>query len=69
MLPWQPGDHSHILAEEEQLLSLVEEEKSGHESFTAVVINGINATHIPYLKVGYREWTRQLAWVNTFLKT
>ncbi|CAH1772323.1 unnamed protein product, partial [Owenia fusiformis] len=55
-----PGDVSHISADDENVRRLVAEEKD-KDSFTAVVVNGVNPEHIPYLKIGVKSWTRQLA--------
>ncbi|XP_074656148.1 structural maintenance of chromosomes flexible hinge domain-containing protein 1-like [Tubulanus polymorphus] len=57
------GDNSHINTDDEVQRQLIEEEtkKPSEESFTAVLIQGINQTHVPYLKNQLKEWTRQLS--------
>ena len=55
----QIGDNSHVNNDDELLKALISEEIQ-RESFTAVVITGINQSHIPYLKNCHDEWTRQL---------
>ena len=55
----QIADNSHLSNEDELLKSLISEENE-RDSFTAVVITGINQAHIPYLKNCHEEWTRQL---------
>ncbi|BFZ21319.1 hypothetical protein BsWGS_24357 [Bradybaena similaris] len=61
----QPGDYSHISPEDEHVIKLISEEP-GRESFTAVVIQGINTQHIAYLKQHFNMWTRQLAHIYHF---
>ena len=39
-------------------------EESNRDSFTAVVITGINLTHVNYLRSQVKQWTRQLAFVS-----
>ncbi|XP_064651819.1 structural maintenance of chromosomes flexible hinge domain-containing protein 1-like isoform X2 [Lineus longissimus] len=56
----KPGDTSHLKDEDEVVRHLIEEEKD-KDHFTAVVINGINQTHIPYMKTQAKSWARQLA--------
>jgi len=58
----QLGDSSHVKDDEECLKNLITEE-SERDSFTAVVITGINVTHINYLRSQVKQWTRQLALV------
>ena len=61
VLHWlQPGDTSHVINEDDFLKAVIEEETE-KDCFTTVVINGINPTHIPYLKTYMTQWTRQLA--------
>ena len=55
----QIADASHVPMEEETLRNIIAEEK-GKESFTVVMIQGINPDHLPYLKVRFKDWTRQL---------
>ncbi|KAK2176981.1 hypothetical protein NP493_627g01019 [Ridgeia piscesae] len=57
-----PGDTTHVVNEDDFLKAVIEEEV-GKESFTTVVISGINPTHVPYLKTYMTQWTRQLAYV------
>lgn len=59
----QPGDYSHVESEEQFLQSIVTEEY-GKESFTAVVITGIQQEHVTYLKQNFNLWTRELAYVS-----
>ncbi|KAL0187715.1 hypothetical protein M9458_014814, partial [Cirrhinus mrigala] len=56
----KPGDCSHVESEEQFLQSIVTEEY-GKESFTAVVITGIQQEHVTYLKQNFNLWTRELA--------
>ncbi|XP_050970942.1 structural maintenance of chromosomes flexible hinge domain-containing protein 1 isoform X1 [Labeo rohita] len=56
----KPGDYSHVESEEQFLQSIVTEEY-GKESFTAVVITGIQQEHVTYLKQNFNLWTRELA--------
>lgn len=59
----KPGDSDHVVCEEELFLrDLVgEETKEGKESFTHIVITGIQPDHITYLKHHFNLWTRELA--------
>ncbi|XP_051997338.1 structural maintenance of chromosomes flexible hinge domain-containing protein 1 [Xyrauchen texanus] len=57
----KPGDFSHLNVSEEQFLQSIVLEEEGKESFTAVVITGIQAEHIIYLKQHFSLWTRELA--------
>ena len=57
------GDCSHIKDDDECLKSLIGEEPT-RDSFTAVVITGINVTHVNYLRTQVKQWTRQLASVT-----
>jgi hypothetical protein len=61
----QPGDGSHV-SKDDLLREIIEEEKD-KDSFTTVVVSGINPDHIPYLKGHFTTWTTQLAYVCTFL--
>ncbi|XP_072111996.1 structural maintenance of chromosomes flexible hinge domain-containing protein 1 isoform X2 [Mobula birostris] len=57
----KPTDSMHVTSEDERFLhSLIMEEKN-KESFTAVVITGVQQAHIQYLKSYFHLWTRQLA--------
>ena len=62
---WQLADSSHIKDDEECLKSLIAE-GAARDSFTAVVITGINITHINYLRTQVKQWTRQLASVSRY---
>ncbi|KAM3593729.1 uncharacterized protein V6R79_020255 [Siganus canaliculatus] len=63
MLHRQAGDFSHIKKADESFLRALIAEESGKESFTAVVITGVMANHIKFLKDEFAIWTRQLAHV------
>ncbi|XP_055466093.1 structural maintenance of chromosomes flexible hinge domain-containing protein 1 [Psammomys obesus] len=57
----KPADSVHITNDDERFLhSLIAEEKE-KDSFTAVVITGVQPEHIQYLKNYFHLWTRQLA--------
>ncbi|XP_069777834.1 structural maintenance of chromosomes flexible hinge domain-containing protein 1 isoform X2 [Narcine bancroftii] len=57
----KPTDSMHVTNEDERFLhSLIMEEKD-KESFTAVVITGVQQAHVQYLKSYFHLWTRQLA--------
>lgn len=62
----QPGDSSHVKKDERFLHALIAEE-SRKESFTAVVITGLQPEFVSFLKQDYKVWTRQLAWVHSTL--
>ncbi|XP_063155220.1 structural maintenance of chromosomes flexible hinge domain-containing protein 1 [Candoia aspera] len=56
----KPSDSSHIVKYDERFLhNLIMEEKD-KESFTAVVITGVQPEHIKYLRNYFHLWTRQL---------
>ncbi|CAO2616870.1 Structural maintenance of chromosomes flexible hinge domain-containing protein 1 [Lemmus lemmus] len=56
----KPADSVHITNDDERFLhSLIVEEKK-KDSFTAVVITGVQPEHIQYLKNYFHLWTRQL---------
>lgn len=55
------GDSSHVRDEEERFLHSVIAEEAGKESFTAVVVTGIQPEHITLLKQDFHLWTRELA--------
>ncbi|XP_051755172.1 structural maintenance of chromosomes flexible hinge domain-containing protein 1 [Ctenopharyngodon idella] len=57
----KPGDCSHVNVSEEQFLQSIVIEEDGKESFTAVVITGIQPEHVVYLKQYFTLWTRELA--------
>ncbi|XP_071458983.1 structural maintenance of chromosomes flexible hinge domain-containing protein 1 isoform X3 [Marmota flaviventris] len=57
----KPSDSVHITNDDERFLhNLIIEEKE-KDSFTAVVITGVQPEHIQYLKNYFHLWTRQLA--------
>ncbi|XP_021120852.1 structural maintenance of chromosomes flexible hinge domain-containing protein 1 isoform X2 [Heterocephalus glaber] len=57
----KPCDSVHITNDDERFLhNLILEEKE-KDSFTAVVITGVQPEHIQYLKNYFHLWTRQLA--------
>uniref|UniRef100_UPI0020228646 structural maintenance of chromosomes flexible hinge domain-containing protein 1 n=1 Tax=Myodes glareolus TaxID=447135 RepID=UPI0020228646 len=56
----KPADSVHITNDDERFLhNLIVEEKK-KDSFTAVVITGVQPEHIQYLKNYFQLWTRQL---------
>ncbi|XP_075812577.1 structural maintenance of chromosomes flexible hinge domain-containing protein 1 [Microtus pennsylvanicus] len=56
----KPADSVHITNDDERFLhNLIVEEKK-KDSFTAVVITGVQPEHIQYLKNYFHLWTRQL---------
>ncbi|XP_057614529.1 structural maintenance of chromosomes flexible hinge domain-containing protein 1 [Chionomys nivalis] len=56
----KPADSVHITNDDERFLhNLIIEEKK-KDSFTAVVITGVQPEHIQYLKNYFHLWTRQL---------
>ncbi|ROL42214.1 Structural maintenance of chromosomes flexible hinge domain-containing protein 1 [Anabarilius grahami] len=57
----KPGDCSHVNVIEEQFLRSIVIEEDAKESFTAVVITGIQPEHVVYLKQYFSLWTRELA--------
>ncbi|XP_028825621.1 structural maintenance of chromosomes flexible hinge domain-containing protein 1 [Denticeps clupeoides] len=57
----KPGDGSHVTSEEERFLHSIIAEEEGQESFTVVVITGVQPEHITYLKQHFSLWTRELA--------
>ncbi|XP_072267463.1 structural maintenance of chromosomes flexible hinge domain-containing protein 1 isoform X2 [Pyxicephalus adspersus] len=56
----KPADYSHVQEDEHYLRDLIVEEKD-KESFTAVIITGIQPVHIQFLKNFWHLWTRQLS--------
>ncbi|RMC15537.1 hypothetical protein DUI87_07731 [Hirundo rustica rustica] len=57
----KPSDSTHITSDDERFLhNLILEEKD-KESFTTVVITGVQPDHMQYLKNYFHLWTRQLA--------
>ncbi|XP_066579517.1 structural maintenance of chromosomes flexible hinge domain-containing protein 1 isoform X2 [Amia ocellicauda] len=59
----KPGDSSHITTDDEHFLHGIISEENGKDSFTAVVITGVQAEHVSYLKSYFHLWTRELAHV------
>ncbi|XP_026071479.1 structural maintenance of chromosomes flexible hinge domain-containing protein 1-like isoform X2 [Carassius auratus] len=57
----KPGDCSHVAAGEEQFLRSIVMEEEAKESFTAVIITGVQKEHVTYLKQNINVWTRELA--------
>nr|XP_033789850.1 structural maintenance of chromosomes flexible hinge domain-containing protein 1 isoform X2 [Geotrypetes seraphini] len=57
----KPADSSHITNDDERFLHNFIMEEKGKNSFTAVVITGVQPDHIQYLKNNFYHWTRQLA--------
>ncbi|XP_059374115.1 structural maintenance of chromosomes flexible hinge domain-containing protein 1-like isoform X2 [Carassius carassius] len=60
----KPGDCSHVTAGEEQFLRSIVMEEEAKESFTAVIITGVQQEHVTYLKQNINVWSRELA--NTY---
>ena len=56
----QIGDTSHLSPDEDTLRQIIKDEVN-RNSFTTVVINGINPVFVPYLKLNVKQWTRQLS--------
>ncbi|XP_068093326.1 structural maintenance of chromosomes flexible hinge domain-containing protein 1 isoform X2 [Hyperolius riggenbachi] len=56
----KPADYSHVTEDERYLNNLIMEEE-GKDSFTAIIISGIQPVHIQYLKSFRHLWVRQLA--------
>ncbi|XP_076437622.1 structural maintenance of chromosomes flexible hinge domain-containing protein 1-like [Babylonia areolata] len=61
----KPGDTAHLSPEDDITARLIEEE-AGRESFTAVVIQNVSPAHLPYLKMHFPVWTRQLSHIYHF---
>lgn len=57
----QMGDLSHVRDDKECFLHGLIAEEVGKESFTAVVVTGIQPEHITFLKQDIHLWTRELA--------
>uniref|UniRef100_A0A4W5NUT5 Uncharacterized protein n=1 Tax=Hucho hucho TaxID=62062 RepID=A0A4W5NUT5_9TELE len=57
----QMGDSSHVRDDEECFLHGLIAEEVGKESFTAVVVTGVQPEHITFLKQDFHLWTRELA--------
>ncbi|KAM4026795.1 structural maintenance of chromosomes flexible hinge domain-containing protein 1 [Anomaloglossus baeobatrachus] len=56
----KPTDCSHVTEDEKNLRNLIMEEE-GKESFTTVIVTGVQAEHIHYLKNYRHLWLTQLA--------
>lgn len=56
----KPTDFSHVSEDEKSLRNLIMEEKD-KESFTAVIVTGVQPEHIQYLKNFRHLWITQLA--------
>ncbi|XP_061025692.1 structural maintenance of chromosomes flexible hinge domain-containing protein 1 isoform X2 [Eubalaena glacialis] len=56
-----PSDSVHITNDDERFLQHLISEEKEKDSFTAVVITGVQPEHIQYLKNYFLLWTRQLA--------
>ncbi|XP_029001668.1 structural maintenance of chromosomes flexible hinge domain-containing protein 1-like isoform X1 [Betta splendens] len=54
-------DSSHVEKKDERFLHGLIAEEKGNESFTAVVITGVQAEHVKYLTQDFKDWTRRLA--------
>ncbi|KAL8609443.1 hypothetical protein ACOMHN_006630 [Nucella lapillus] len=61
----KPGDTTHLGCDDDIMAHLIEEELN-RESFTAVVIQNVSPVHLPYLKLHFPVWTRQLAHIYHF---
>ncbi|XP_065609251.1 structural maintenance of chromosomes flexible hinge domain-containing protein 1 isoform X2 [Cyrtonyx montezumae] len=57
----KPSDSSHITSDDERFLHNLILEERDKESFTAVIITGVQPHHMQYLKNYFHLWTRQLA--------
>uniref|UniRef100_A0AAQ5ZH41 SMC hinge domain-containing protein n=1 Tax=Amphiprion ocellaris TaxID=80972 RepID=A0AAQ5ZH41_AMPOC len=57
----KPGDSSHIKNNDEHFLQALIAEERGKESFTAVVITGVQPEHITFLTERFNVVTRELA--------
>ncbi|XP_066848929.1 structural maintenance of chromosomes flexible hinge domain-containing protein 1 isoform X2 [Anser cygnoides] len=57
----KPTDSTHITSDDERFLHNLILEERDKESFTAVVITGVQLDHMQYLKNYFHLWTRQLA--------
>ncbi|XP_051796327.1 structural maintenance of chromosomes flexible hinge domain-containing protein 1 isoform X2 [Acanthochromis polyacanthus] len=57
----KPGSSSHILNNDERFLQALIAEECGKESFTAVVITGVQPEHITFLTERFNVVTRELA--------
>ncbi|XP_075389278.1 structural maintenance of chromosomes flexible hinge domain-containing protein 1 [Tenrec ecaudatus] len=57
----KPSDSVHITNDDERFLHQLILEEKEKDSFTAVIITGVQPEHIQYLKNYFHLWTRQLA--------
>ncbi|KAJ7419092.1 hypothetical protein WISP_55912 [Willisornis vidua] len=57
----KPSDSTHITSDDERFLHNLILEERDKESFTAVIITGVQPGHMQYLKNYFHLWTRQLA--------
>ncbi|KAG8133498.1 hypothetical protein E2320_011373, partial [Naja naja] len=55
-----PSDSSHIVKVDERFLHTLIKEEKGRDSFTAVVITGMQPDHVKYLKDNFHHWVREL---------
>uniref|UniRef100_A0A8C7RI48 Structural maintenance of chromosomes flexible hinge domain containing 1 n=1 Tax=Oncorhynchus mykiss TaxID=8022 RepID=A0A8C7RI48_ONCMY len=55
------ADSSHVRDDEERFLHGLIAEEVGKDSFTAVVVTGIQPEHVTFLKQDFHLWTRELA--------
>uniref|UniRef100_A0A8C6YA03 Structural maintenance of chromosomes flexible hinge domain-containing protein 1 n=1 Tax=Naja naja TaxID=35670 RepID=A0A8C6YA03_NAJNA len=56
----KPSDSSHIVKVDERFLHTLIKEEKGRDSFTAVVITGMQPDHVKYLKDNFHHWVREL---------
>uniref|UniRef100_A0A672NIU3 Structural maintenance of chromosomes flexible hinge domain containing 1 n=1 Tax=Sinocyclocheilus grahami TaxID=75366 RepID=A0A672NIU3_SINGR len=57
----KPADCSHVSESEEQFLQSIVMEEKEKQSFTAVIITGVQQEHVTFLKHNFSLWTRELA--------
>uniref|UniRef100_A0A8C8GS92 SMC hinge domain-containing protein n=1 Tax=Oncorhynchus tshawytscha TaxID=74940 RepID=A0A8C8GS92_ONCTS len=55
------ADSSHVRDDEERFLHGLIAEEVGKDSFTAVVVTGVQPEHVTFLKQDFHLWTRELA--------
>jgi len=60
---FQPGDFAHVPQEDETLRKIISEEPH-REHFTVVAVQNVCKDHITFLKERFKDWTRQLAYVD-----
>ncbi|ETE57868.1 Structural maintenance of chromosomes flexible hinge domain-containing protein 1, partial [Ophiophagus hannah] len=56
----KPSDSSHIVNVDERFLHPLIKEEEGRDSFTAVVITGVQPDHVKYLKESFHHWIKEL---------